>query len=243
MINFKKKDIRLLTNKEIKSYEKQKVCYICEKKFCDDKNKKSEYDLYHKVRDHCHYTIKFRGAAHNICNLRYNIPNKIPIVFHNGSTYDYYFVIKKLAEEFKGEFECLRENIEKYITFSVPLEKENDNDNDNSKKITYKLKFIDSYRFMSTSLSNLVDNVSGVYDKECKECMERKKIRLNCEYIGFKNGRLNHKCKECKKSWTKIANESIKNFPTLYKFCNGDLNKFFLLLRKSIYPYEYMDSW
>ena len=111
------------------------------------------------------------------------------------------------------------------------------------KKITYKLKFIDSYRFMSTSLSNLVDNVSGVYDKECKKCMERKKIRLNCEYIGFKNGRLNHKCKECKKSWTKIANESIKNFPTLYKFCNGDLNKFFLLLRKGIYPYEYIDSW
>ena len=54
----------------------------------------------------------------------------------------------------------------------MPLKKENDNDNDNSKKITYKLKFIDSYRFMSTSLSNLVDNLSGVYDKECKKCME-----------------------------------------------------------------------
>ena len=109
--------------------------------------------------------------------------------------------------------------------------------------ITCKLKFIDSYRFMSTSLSNLVDNLSGVYDKECKKCMERKKIRLNCEFIGFKNGRLNYKCKECKKSCTKVANESIKNFPTLYKFCNGDINKFFLLLRKGIYPYEYIDSW
>ena len=61
--------------------------------------------------------------------------------------------------------------------------------------------------------------------------------------IGFKNGRLNYKCKECKKSYTKLTNESIKNFPTLYKFCNGDLNKFFLLLRKGIYPYEYMDTW
>ena len=70
-----------------------------------------------------------------------------------------------------GEFECLGENIEKYINFSVPLKKEN-----NSKKIIYKLKFIDSYRFMSTSLSNLVDNLSGVYDKECKKCMERKKL-------------------------------------------------------------------
>ena len=51
-----------------------------------------------------------------------------------------------------------------------------------------------------------------------------KKIRLNCEFIGFKNGRSNYKCKECKKSYTKVANESIKNFPTLYKFCNGDLS-------------------
>ena len=73
MINFKKKEMIPLTNKEIKSCEKQKVCYICEKRFCDDKNKKSEYDFYHKARDHCHYTGKFRGAAHNICNLRYTV--------------------------------------------------------------------------------------------------------------------------------------------------------------------------
>ena len=113
------------------------------------------------------------------------------------------------------------ENTEKYITFSVPLKKENDN----SKKIIYKLKFIDSYRFMSTSLSNLADNLSEVYDKECKKCMERKKNRLNCEFIGFKNGTLNYKCKECKKSYTKVTNESIKNFPTLHKFCNGWLSQ------------------
>ena len=100
------------------------------KKFCDDKNKKKEHGLYHKVRDHCDYTGKLRGATHNICNLRYNVPKKIPIVLHNSSTYDYHFVIKKLAEEFKGEFEF--ENTEKYIAFSVPLKKENDN----SKKIT-----------------------------------------------------------------------------------------------------------
>ena len=70
----------------------------------------------------------------------------------------------------------------------------------------------------------------------------KKKIRLNCEFIGFKNGRLNYKCKECKKLYTKLSNGSIKNFPALYKFCNGDLDKFFLLLRKGIYPYEYIDS-
>ena len=59
---------------------------------------------------------------------------------------------------------------------------------------------------MSTSLSNLVDNLS-VHDKECKKCMERKKIRLNCEFIGFKNGRLNYKYNECKKSYTKQVNK------------------------------------
>ena len=56
-------------------------------------------------------------------------------------------------------------------------------------------------------------------------------IRLNCEFIEFKNGRLNYKCKECKKSFTKLTNETIKNFP---KFSNGDLDKFFLLLRTYI---------
>ena len=76
------------------------------------------------------------------------------------------------------------ENTEKYISFPVALKKENDN----GKKITYKLKFIDSYKFMSTSLSNFVDTLSGVYDKECKKCMERKKIRLNCEFTAFENG-------------------------------------------------------
>ena len=77
----------------------------------------------------------------------------------------------------------------------MSLKRENDND----EIITYKLKFTDSHRFMQTSLSNLVDNLSGVSDKECKKCMKEKKIRLNCEFIGFENGRLNYKCKECKK--------------------------------------------
>ena len=66
-----------LTNKEIKSYEKQKVCLTCKKKFCYDKNNE-------KVRDHCRYTRKFRGAAHSECNLRYKVPKGILVVFHNG---------------------------------------------------------------------------------------------------------------------------------------------------------------
>ena len=77
-----------------------------------------------KLKDHCHHTGKYRDAAHDICNLRYEIPKEIPLVFHNGSTYDYHFITNELAEEFEGEFECLGENTEKYITFSVPIKKE-----------------------------------------------------------------------------------------------------------------------
>ena len=68
---------------------------------------------YCKVRDHCHYTGEYSGAVHSICNLKYSVPKKIPIVFHNGSHYHYHFIIKKLAEVFKKQFTCLGENTEK----------------------------------------------------------------------------------------------------------------------------------
>ena len=149
---------------------------------------KNVFKLYHKVRDHCHYTGKFRRAAHSICNLRYKTPKEILVVFHNGSTYDYHFIIKQLAKEFDSQFECLGENTEKYITFSVPIKKELDN----NKTITYKLKFIDSFRFISTSLSSLVNNLSEIYKKECKGCKERRKIKSVCYFIGLKNNKLNY---------------------------------------------------
>ena len=63
-----------LTDEEIKSYEKQKVCHICKKEFSSDKNDKNTFKLYHKIRDHCHYTGKFGRAAHKICNSRYKTP-------------------------------------------------------------------------------------------------------------------------------------------------------------------------
>ena len=101
--------------------------------------------------------------------------------------------------------------MEKYITFSVPIKKECDD----GKAITYKLRFIDSFRFMSTSLSELVDNMSGHFNTiECKSCTE------------------NNRYQECKK----IIEGLIKTFPSIYQFCNGDLNKFILLLRKGAYP-------
>ena len=96
--------------------------------------------------------------------MRYKIPKEIPVVFRNGSTYDYHFKIKELAEKFKGQFECLGEKTKKYITFSVPIKKELYN----GKLITYKIKFTEIFRFMSSSLSNLVDNLSeGFHSDKC----------------------------------------------------------------------------
>ena len=78
---------------------------------------------YHKVRYHCHYTGEYRGAAHRICNLKYRVSKKVPVAFHNGSKYDDHFIIKELPEGFKKQFTCLGENTEKYIIFTVPIEK------------------------------------------------------------------------------------------------------------------------
>ena len=69
-------------------------------------------------------TGTYRGAEHSICNLRFNVPNEISVVFYNLSNYDYHLIIKELANEFEGQSECLGENTEKHKTFFVPIEKE-----------------------------------------------------------------------------------------------------------------------
>ena len=139
-----------LTDKEKESYADAKTCFICEKPFGNDKKAI-------KVRDHCHYTGKYRGAAHNACNLQYKVSKSVPVVFHNGSSYDFHLIIKQLADDFKGPFSCLGENTEKYITFSKSVFKKTDA---NEKTIAYQVKFIDSYRHMSQSLSHLLDNLT-----------------------------------------------------------------------------------
>ena len=96
--------------------------------------------------------------------------------------YDFHFIINELAKEFKGNIDCIGENMEKYITFKVLLKKINEN----GKLITHKLKFIDSYRFMPTSLSNLTDNLSEINKKECKSCKERENISINCKLLIIK---------------------------------------------------------
>ena len=111
------------------------------KKFANDKN-------YWKLRDHCHIPSKYRGATHSICDLRFNLPNEIPAALHNGSNYDYHFIIKNLANEF--------ENTGKYKAFAVPIEKKDTNiDKDGNGSvvtISYKIKFINGARFTASSL-------------------------------------------------------------------------------------------
>ena len=167
-------------------------------------------------------------------------------LFHNCSTYDYYFIIKELAKEFEGNFECLGENTEKCITFSVLIKKKIENKN---LEITYKIKFIDSYRFMSSSLSKLVDNLSeGIHNNKCVDC------KSNLDYVRIttakpsslerKNEKLLLKCFNCNIYYKKKFNKDlIKKFKNTYSYCNNNLNKFTLLLRKGVYPYEYMDNW
>ena len=204
-----------LTKKEEENHNKQKVCYICKKQL----NTSNSDKKHHKVKDHCHYTRKYRGAAHNICNIRHKIPKEIPIVFHNGSTYDYHFIIKEFVKEFDGNFECLREK--------TVIE------------ITYKIKFIDSFRFISTLLSKRIDNLSeGIHNNRCVDC------KSCLDYMKTKDEKLILRCFTCKKNYEKDFNkELINRFPNTYNFCDNDLNKFILLLRKGVYPYEYMDNW
>ena len=153
-------------------HQDAKTCYICKnrflKKFPNAKN-------YRQVKGHCHFTGKYRGAAHSICNLRLDVPNEIPVVSHNGSNYDYHFIIKKIANEFEGKFEYLGKNTEKHKNFSAPIQKEVTNiDKDGNESvvtISYRLKFIVKARFMVTSLSNLVDNLTdGIHITKCKDC-------------------------------------------------------------------------
>ena len=120
----------------------------------------------------------------------------------------------------------------KYITFSVPVKKECDN----SIKVAYKLRFTDCFRFMSISLSKLVDNMSANFNRiECKSCTEKIKINSECCLVWLKNNRLIYKCRECKKEWKRSIEGLTRKFSSVYQFCNGDLNKFVLLLRKSVY--------
>ena len=108
-----------------------------------------------KVRDHCHYTALYRGPAHSSCNLRYRIPSYISVVFHNLSGYDAHLFIRELGKH-ADSMEVIAKHKEDYISFSikVSIDKYIDKNGKEKEKLT-ELRFIDSFKFMSSSLDSL----------------------------------------------------------------------------------------
>ena len=138
------------TKKQWKTYKKATKCHICYKPF-------TLRDP--KVRDHCHYTGLYRGPVHSLCNLRYKIPSYIPVVFHNLSGYDADLFIRELGAH-TSEMGVIAKNKEDYISFSikVPVEKYIDKERNEKDKLI-ELRFIDSFKFMSSSLDSLTKNL------------------------------------------------------------------------------------
>ena len=172
------------TKSKIKEYERATKCHICFKPFSEKKR---------KVRDHCHYSGHYRGAAHFSCNLQCKIPSYIPVVFHNLAGYDAHLFIRELAKNTTG-MGVIAKNTEDCISFSTTVEVDKYIDKEgNERTKEMELKFIDSIKFMRSSLDSLVNNLA----------------RGGHEFRGFEN----YNCRQRE-----------------------------LLIRKGIYPYEYIDS-
>ena len=142
-----------LTKKQWKKYKKATKCHICYKPF-------TQTNL--KVRNHCHYTGLYRGPAHSLCNLRYKIPSYIPVVFHKLSGYNAHLFIRELGAH-TSDMEVITKNKEDYIIFSikVPVDSYIDKNGEEKDKLI-ELRFINSFKFMSSSLDSLTKNlVSG----------------------------------------------------------------------------------
>ena len=135
-----------LTKKQWKKYKRSTKCHICYKPFTLGDP---------KVRDHCLY----RGPAHSLCNLRYKIPSYIPVVFHNLSRYDTHLFIRELGAH-TSDMEVIAKNKDDYISFSikVPVDSYIDKSGDEKDKLI-ELRFIDSFKFMSSSLDSLTKNL------------------------------------------------------------------------------------
>ncbi|PFX13987.1 hypothetical protein AWC38_SpisGene21896 [Stylophora pistillata] len=141
----------IFTNNDVEIFKNATCCWLCEKEFTE-KDK--------KVRDHCHYTGKFRGAAHNSCNLKNRRPRFTPVIFHNLANYDAHLFIKNLGVT-EGDIDCIPNNEEKYISFTKKIvvdtffdEKKNENVD-----VKRELRFIDSFKFMASKLEDLVKNL------------------------------------------------------------------------------------
>ena len=147
---FPEKSMDPLTKKQWTKYKRSTKCHICYKPF-------TQTNL--KVRDHCHYTGLYRGPEHSLCNLRYKIPSYILVVFHNLSGYDAHLFIRELGAH-TSEMGVIVKNKEDYISFSikVPVDSYIDKNGEEKDKLI-ELRFMDSYKFMSSSLDSLTKNI------------------------------------------------------------------------------------
>ena len=124
----------LIMTEEEEEFQSSNTCWICEKLIEDDDE---------KVRDHCHITGKFRGAAHWSCNINFQLTKKVPVIFHNLRGYDSHLIFNEL-NKFDVKIEVIPNRLEKYMTFFL----------------NKNLVFIDSMQFMNSSLEKLVKNLS-----------------------------------------------------------------------------------
>ena len=140
----------IFTEEDRKQFNKASDCWIC-----------GEYLGNDRVRDHCHFTGRYRGPAHNRCNLKYRKPKNISVFFHNLSGYDSHLFIKKLGSPDKKEnIDCIPNNEEKYISFTKTIKTgQYTNKKGEVKDKTFKIVFKDSLKFMSSSLGALVNNL------------------------------------------------------------------------------------
>ena len=140
---------------------------------------------------------------------------------------------------------CLGENTEMYKSFSVTIDDKeiDDEEIDDKEPIEYKLRFINSFRFIKSSLDKLVDNLSEINNKTCTHCKERSKTTQYYEFVKLSEDSLMYKCLKCKEKSYKPIKPQIDKLSKTYGISNYDNEKFILLLRKGVYPYEYMDDW
>lgn len=165
----------IISDEEENEFETAVLCHICEKRI-------GQSEI--KVRDHCHLTGKYRGAAHQSCNIAYVVNTHVPVVFHNLSGYDSHFIIREISTQFSGDISIIPINDQKYISFTKTI---------SERAVNYrqhiKLRFIDSFRFMADSLDKLVsylpsekklilrnDSIFKSFSNEKLELLERKGV-------------------------------------------------------------------
>ena len=170
---FKKPKKMVMTREDNIDFRRATHCHICEEELeeTDDEN-------YKIVRDHCHLTGKFRGAAHNMCNLKYRLPKFYPVIFHNLSGYDSHLFIKNLGKS-EGKIDCIPCNEEKYISFTKEILVDKFiNKEGEEKEVKRKIRFIDSFKFMAASLDSLVKNLPKESFKNLTEFYEGDELKL-----------------------------------------------------------------